>query len=216
MARDYIGTYFGELLVVAEVPRVSNNRRFECQCSCGSITIKYLANLTQGKSRSCGCRWVDRSQKGRDAAYAIRRERSQESDDGRICLTCETWKPWTAFSADKRKLRGKSSNCMKCSKWRSIKATWGITKDQWDWLIKEQGQTCALCFASPTTKRQFSVDHDHGCCGRERSCQNCIRGLLCINCNLMLGYAEKSEANRLRFLDYLKRRPFVELGEGRG
>jgi hypothetical protein len=216
MVRDYVGTWFGELVVVAEADRVGSNRRLHCRCSCGSVTIKYLTNLTQGKSRSCGCRWKDRSRKGREAAYAIRRERSQESDDGRICLTCDTWKPWAAFAADRRRIRGKTSNCMECSRWRTVKATSGLSKEQWTWLLKEQGGTCALCFTAPTWKRRLSVDHDHRCCGEDRACLNCVRGLLCINCNLMLGYAEKSEANRLRFLDYLKMRPFVETGERHG
>lgn len=218
MAKNYIGTRFGELVIVAEIERIKNNRRFTCQCDCGSITVKYLANLTQGKSRSCGCGWVDRSQPGRDAVLAVRLTRSQESDDGRVCLTCDTWKPWSNFSSDVRRVSGKSSNCMQCGRWRSVKAAFGITKDEWMWLFEQQGRACAMCEEPQhtTDTKQLSVDHDHECCGPSGACPNCIRGLLCTSCNLMLGYAVKTEANRLRFTDYLKRRPFMEQGEGYG
>jgi hypothetical protein len=215
MAKDYIGARFDRLIVVREVERVKNNRRFDCRCDCGNTTVKYLANLTQGKSRSCGCRWKDSSRNAREAIVAARRERSQESDEGRICLTCDTWKPWAALAGDKRRVRGKASNCTECGNWRSIKANFGITKEQWGWLLNQQGGACALCLMLPARKRRMSVDHDHRCCGESRACLNCIRGLLCTDCNLMLGYAEKSETNRLRFSDYLKVRPFVELGERR-
>lgn len=217
MTKDYIGLRFGELTVVAEAERAGCNRRLHCRCNCGSTTIKYLANLTQGKSRSCGCKWLDRSQKGRAAIIAARRLRSQESDSGRICLTCNTWKPWSDFSSNKRNSRGRASNCMECSGWRSMTAMFGISKEQWTWLLEGQNSTCGLCEISTTVStRRFAVDHDHACCGGAKACTNCIRGLLCIDCNLMLGYVEKTEANRLRFSDYLKRRPFMESGDSDG
>jgi hypothetical protein len=205
--RIFVGERFGELVVVREVGRVKNNRRFECQCDCGTVTVKYLANLIQGKSRSCGCNWADRTVKGRAAILAARRERSQEDEFGRICLTCGERKTWDKFSYDSKKENGKSSNCLECSSWRSVKAMWGITKVEWHWLSERQGNVCAICYE--VDNRRLSVDHDHNCCGGTRGCKKCIRGLLCSLCNRMIGLAEGREAARARFVDYLERRPFL-------
>ncbi len=47
-------------------------------------------------------------------------------------------------------------------------------------LIQEQDNKCAICYAEPD-KRGLAVDHDHN--------TGVIRGLLCHNCNLLIGNA---------------------------
>lgn len=54
-----------------------------------------------------------------------------------------------------------------------------------------QDNACAIC-RKPTT-RVLSVDHDHACCPGERSCGECVRGLLCVMCNRMLTALEDDE-----------------------
>jgi hypothetical protein len=63
-----------------------------------------------------------------------------------------------------------------------------------DKLIEQYG-VCAIC---KHLSRRFGnlqrlqVDHDHSCCDlKTKSCGNCLRGLLCANCNLLLSYLEK-------------------------
>ena len=46
------------------------------------------------------------------------------------------------------------------------------------------------------------MDHDHACCrGKNRSCGECIQGVLCHTCNITLGYIERRYAMARANLD---------------
>ena len=69
---------------------------------------------------------------------------------------------------------------------------YGMTTEEFDHLLAEQGGTCAICSRKPT-----HVDHDHACCPPptkkgQRTCGKCTRGLLCDAHNKMLGNAGDS------------------------
>lgn len=64
----------------------------------------------------------------------------------------------------------------------------GIAPEQYDALLKKQKGTCAVCGTTEAGRNQygpgsFAVDHDRACCPGRRSCGECVRGLLCHNCN---------------------------------
>lgn len=205
------GTRFGDLTVINEVERSGYNRRFLCRCVCGRESIKFLGNLRLGRSTSCGCLSV-MGEAGRKAVIAQRRAVSEESEHGRICLTCQRWQPWDRFSRDDRRTSGKSSNCLDCAHWRSVRSWSSLTREEWEWLHESQQRRCALCdeycFAN------LCVDHDHSCCGKVKACKKCIRGMLCRTCNRMLGHVETKPRLRVRFAYYLSRRPFLSVPTG--
>jgi sulfur transfer complex TusBCD TusB component (DsrH family) len=86
--------------------------------------------------------------------------------------------------------------CPKCNRNRAIKHKFNITQQQYDEILLAQNGVCALC-GKPETKIShkshkvlpLAIDHDHKT-GK-------IRGLLCDDCNVMLGRA-KDEAEVLR------------------
>jgi hypothetical protein len=206
------GSVFESLTVIREVDRVGPNRRALCICVCGNEKIAYVGNLRAGRTKSCGCLHVDRSAVGRAAIIATRHEQAQVTDKGRICLTCNTWKPWPQFAKDNRPNRTRASNCKTCSKQRSLLSTFRINQADYTWLESKQGGRCALC-KEPESKpgTRLAVDHDHAApcgCGPRRGCKSCIRGLLCSVCNRLLGLVERRPLLRVKFADYLQHRPF--------
>lgn len=70
-----------------------------------------------------------------------------------------------------------------------------ITPEDYDALLVQQGGACAICGdTDPTSSSKygnragrFHIDHDHACCPGSGSCGNCVRGLLCFNCNSGIG-----------------------------
>lgn len=82
---------------------------------------------------------------------------------------------------------------------------YNITQEQFEDLWRAQNGECAICTREfeDGDKRSVHIDHDHQCCPAGSSCGECIRGLLCMNCNLLLGYAGDSIDILLIAIDYL-------------
>jgi hypothetical protein len=73
--------------------------------------------------------------------------------------------------------------------------TFGITADDVDALIENQGGKCAICGGQPTRAEVWHVDHDHAT-GR-------IRGVLCQRCNHGIGLLDEDPARLRAAADYL-------------
>lgn len=95
---------------------------------------------------------------------------------------------------------------------------YGVTVDQLAELLKSQGRRCAICrTALDDDDRHWTVDHDHSCCSgtsgkgvkvgrpRGRGCGQCIRGILCSNCNGGLGLLRDDPALLRAAAVYLER-----------
>ena len=62
--------------------------------------------------------------------------------------------------------------------WGTVKFKYGITKDQYDKMLSDQGGHCALCDSAPCDtpgKKRLAIDHNHE--------TGEVRGLLCRECN---------------------------------
>jgi hypothetical protein len=81
-------------------------------------------------------------------------------------------------------------------------ASYGLTQEDFDLLLKLQDYGCAMCCEPFEEGQLIHVDHDHACCrGKNRSCGECIRGLLCHTCNIALGHIERRYAMARAYLD---------------
>ncbi|WP_406192465.1 endonuclease VII domain-containing protein [Streptomyces griseus] len=68
---------------------------------------------------------------------------------------------------------------------RSMSRRYGITREQYEALLAHQGGVCAGCGVGKCPSgNNFAVDHDHDHCAGRNGCPACIRGLLCMGCNV--------------------------------
>lgn len=78
-----------------------------------------------------------------------------------------------------------------------IKRSYGVTLEEYNQIFEKQGGLCAICkiHQSMLSKSLF-IDHNHE--------TGVIRGLLCSNCNFMLGNAKDSSDILSKGIAYLK------------
>jgi hypothetical protein len=93
------------------------------------------------------------------------------------------------------------------ARWKRIRATYGLSKEDYQKILQDQGGTCFICQRSPEQikpRRHLAVDHDHST-GR-------IRGLLCFNCNhkLLGWYIKDNIIMAKRIVKYLERKTNYE------
>lgn len=85
---------------------------------------------------------------------------------------------------------------------------YGMTVEQWEAIFEAQGRRCKICGCTEPGGpgvAGWHVDHDHACCpARKRSCGKCWRGILCSNCNHVLGNARDDPVILQAALDYLR------------
>lgn len=87
-----------------------------------------------------------------------------------------------------------------------MKQVYSLDKDSFLKMFKKQNESCAICDEQfdLMERKSFSVDHDHSCCPGKKSCGKCVRGLLCVKCNFVLGYVN-DDTNKLKnMIKYLQ------------
>jgi hypothetical protein len=85
-----------------------------------------------------------------------------------------------------------------------MKTRYGIDLDDYEALLASQGGRCQLCKRPAMEgERRLSVDHNHKCCPGSASCGNCIRGLLCPDCNRGLGLFREDGDALMRAAEYV-------------
>lgn len=87
-----------------------------------------------------------------------------------------------------------------------LKKNHGMRLEDRDAMWVAQGGRCYLCGnqLDPENSKRVHVDHDHSCCGKERSCRICRRGLACEECNKAIGMAHDDPSRLRRMADALE------------
>ena len=136
--------------------------------------------------------------------------------DQKRCRDCRVQKPLAQFSKvysnPKNQKSWYKTRCKLCDakagrEWyhknkdgkaltRALKASFGITADEFYRMLNEQGGGCAIC-GRQKTKRRLAVDHDHAT-GK-------IRGVLCHLCNQAIGQFRHDPRLLLKAVEYLQK-----------
>lgn len=87
-----------------------------------------------------------------------------------------------------------------------LRTKYDITWEKYHEMLEAQGARCAICHTDkPGGRGCFPVDHDHAT-GK-------VRGLLCDNCNNMLGRAKDNPATLRQGANYLEQHAQLTKGE---
>ena len=143
------------------------------------------------------------------------------------CKKCLQEKPRTKFYKEKRTKRGYNARCMDCCKsdaravfeanpepyreraraipadtqrWAKILRKYGLTKEGYYELLDKQDGHCACCPATTSGHNMTDlllIDHCHE--------TDTVRGLLCQDCNLLLGCIKDESKRLIASLFYLKK-----------
>jgi len=114
------------------------------------------------------------------------------------CSKCGLIKLQSEFNFNIKSIDGLKNWCKDCRvKYESngfrLENKYGITEFQYDQMIKDQNYKCIIC----GKEIKLVVDHDHKTMK--------IRGLLCGNCNKMLGFANDNVDNLQKAIEYLNK-----------
>lgn len=73
----------------------------------------------------------------------------------------------------------------------------GCSEQEYNDFLNVQNNLCGICQLPNSGKKEWAIDHCHTT-GK-------VRGLLCRNCNLMIGYAKDNTKYLQKAIEYLNR-----------
>lgn len=120
-----------------------------------------------------------------------------ETEDTKFCAGCKKILPLFEFNINSNGRKFAQAICIKCTNEKDMLRNRGITLKQYDKLLEKQNNKCKICGTKiPGGRGRFHIDHNHST-GK-------IRGLLCMNCNRMLGHAKDNIEVLAKAIIYLK------------
>lgn len=116
----------------------------------------------------------------------------------KICRRCMIKKPVSDFSKINNKKNNFNSLCKVCDRIvNRLGKVYGLTEDEYENIKIKQNYICPICKESLDIDRPRKpcIDHDHT--------DDAIRGILCDNCNKLIGFANDNIIILQNAIDYL-------------
>lgn len=188
--KDLIGKQFGKLEVVSRVDSDKRGALWNCMCDCGKTVERTSAKLNSGPT--CGCN------------ITIYNHEEERKSGIKTCRTCKIEKPFSDYPVSD-KPNGIAHDCKSCQSMKTKLKFFGITQDEFHKLREDACHCCQICGITEqdalknnnkTKHYGLYIDHDHT--------TNKVRGMLCHNCNLIIGHAKDSTILLLAAAKYLE------------
>lgn len=109
------------------------------------------------------------------------KDKSKKDEIRNKCKSCCSLYHKKYASLNKDKMKAYYKKIAPIRRWRRVKEKYGITQNEYEKLLKQQNNKCAICCRINSKKNTsyLFIDHCHQ--------TNKIRGLLCNDCNLVIG-----------------------------
>lgn len=84
-------------------------------------------------------------------------------------------------------------------KWRNLLKLYDLTQSEYEAILNKQEGKCKV---DGCTRLAKVVDHNHSCCPGKITCGYCVRGIVCVRCNVSFQVLEHSLLDaRLSYLE---------------
>lgn len=121
----------------------------------------------------------------------------------KTCVRCGETRDADQFKKHKLTRDGLDSWCKPCSseysRWHGMAKRYGLSKEHYLQLLKDQDGKCAICGCGLGRAKQKSPDVDH--CHKTKR----VRGILCRQCNMAIGLMKDSDIRLTAAADYIRR-----------
>ena len=131
----------------------------------------------------------------------------------KFCYTCEKWKPVVEFGNHRKTWDKLRCTCRDCEQYNRkkiyrytynyethrkevLKRQYGVSVDGWNNIYTQQNGQCAICRKELLYTNECHTDHDHT--------TGLVRGILCRDCNMLLGWAHDNPKILRRAIKYLE------------
>lgn len=119
---------------------------------------------------------------------------SMEQTSESRCTRCKEIKPLNLFAKDRRRADGVREICNSCRS-NDRRITHKANKNR-EAILQEQDHSCAICRVHiEESATRFVIDHNHK--------TELVRGILCSNCNVGLGYFQDQPGRLGQAIKYL-------------
>lgn len=114
-----------------------------------------------------------------------------------ICCQCKCIKNITSFCKNKNSKYGINLTCKKCAMENHYKVKYNINSKQYHLMRKQQNYKCLICSKSEEElNKKLCIDHSH--------LTKTLRGLLCQQCNLGIGFLKENINILQNAINYLE------------
>lgn len=127
----------------------------------------------------------------------------RDDQNRKKCFRCEDWKSEEEYYSHPKAADKLNGVCKECVRSESVESRYSLPPG---WITAQKSHLDGVCPICSLSKERWAVDHDHSCCPGNSSCGLCVRGLICRDCNILLGMANDTPEILEGAVRYLRER----------